>query len=116
PRHSAAMEGRISKVPPGGSLYESFYDAWKRQYRGVPSMTVKENHGGTHIHYHLDRVLSARELARLQTFPDTFVFHGTMKRAYFQIGNAVPPMFARRLALGLRPSIGKLAREGGDRF
>ncbi len=50
-KHSKAMEERISKVPAGGSLYKSYYDAWKRQYRGVPSMTIKENHGGAHIHH-----------------------------------------------------------------
>ena len=97
-KHSKNFENRISQVPPGGSLYESFRDAYKRQYKGVPSMTVKENHGGTHIHYEKNRVLSARELARLQTFPDTFIFAGTMKRAYWQIGNAVPCLLAKNLA------------------
>ncbi len=95
--HSKAFEERISKVPPGGSLYETFRDAFKRQYRGVPSMAAKENHGGTHIHYALNRVLSARELARLQTFPDDFFFEGGMKKAYWQIGNAVPCLLAQAI-------------------
>lgn len=107
-RHSKSMEERISRVPPGGSLYKSFYDAWKRQYRGVPAMTIKENHGGNHIHYELNRVLSAREMARLQSFPDNFIFNGTMKRALFQIGNAVPPLLAKHIALALRPSLDRL--------
>ena len=97
-RHSKEMVARLAKVPPGGSLYESFRDAWKRQYRGVPCMTIKENHGGVHIHYELNRVLTAREMARLQTFPDSFFFEGTFKRAYWQIGNAVPCLFARHIA------------------
>jgi len=108
------MEGRIAQVPPGGSLYKSYYDAWKRQYRGVPCMTIKENHGGTHVHYELNRVLSAREMARLQTFPDSFIFWGTMKRAYFQIGNAVPPVLGRHIALALRPSLDRLAKEHSE--
>lgn len=108
-RHSETMIKRISQVLPGGSLYSSYYDAWKRQYRGVPSMTVKENHGGNHIHYEANRVLSAREMARLQSFPDWFLFSGTMKRALFQIGNAVPPLLAKHVALGLRPSLDKIA-------
>lgn len=54
-RHSPAYMERIAKVPPGGSLYESFFDAFKRQYPGLPSMTIKENHGGTHIHPYLNR-------------------------------------------------------------
>lgn len=103
--HSKKFEERISKVQPGGSLYETFRDAYKRQYKGVPSMTAKENHGGTHIHYEKNRVLSARELARLQTFPDNFIFEGTMKRAYWQIGNAVPCILAKNIALALRPNI-----------
>lgn len=104
-RHSEKMIERISAVPPGGSLYESFFDAWKRQYPGVPSMTIKENHGGTHIHPHLNRVLSAREMARLQTFPDDFLFCGSMKKAMWQIGNAVPPRLAEVIGKTLLPSL-----------
>lgn len=109
--HSKTFEERIAKVPPGGSLYKSFRDAFKRQYKGVPSMTAKENHGGTHIHYEKNRVLSARELARLQTFPDDFVFEGTMKRAYWQIGNAVPCFLAKNIALALRSELDAIATE-----
>ncbi|MDD9802400.1 MAG: DNA cytosine methyltransferase [Deltaproteobacteria bacterium] len=107
-KHSRAMEERISRVPPGGSLYETFRDAWKRQYRGVPSMTAKENHGGVHIHYEKNRVISARELARLQTFPDDFIFSGTMKRAYWQIGNAIPCLLAKNIGLAM---VSQLERE-----
>lgn len=101
-RHSKQMEQRLAQVSPGHSLYASYFDAWKRQYPGLPAMTIKENHGGTHIHYELNRVLSAREMARLQTFPDDFIFTGTMKRAMWQIGNAVPPLLAKHIALALR--------------
>lgn len=110
-RHSSKMEKRISKVPAGGSLYSTFRDAYKRQYKGVPSMTVKENHGGTHIHYEKNRVLSARELARLQTFPDDFIFEGTMKRAYWQIGNAVPCILGKNIALALKKEIKILLKQ-----
>jgi DNA (cytosine-5)-methyltransferase 1 len=103
--HSPEMELRLAEVEPGGSLYDSYTDAWKRQYRGVPSMTIKENHGGTHIHYELNRTLSAREMARLQSFPDSFRFHGRMKRVMFQIGNAVPAKLAYHIALALRPTL-----------
>ena len=101
-RHSSAFERRIAQVPPGGSLYETFRDAFKRQYKGVPSMAVKENHGGCHIHYELNRVLSAREMARLQTFPDDFIFSGRFKRVYWQVGNAVPCLLAYHIALAIR--------------
>lgn len=100
--HSKEMEQRLAKIPAGGSLYDNFRDAWKRQYKNSPSMTVKENHGGVHVHYELNRVLTAREMARLQTFPDDYIFSGTFKRAYWQIGNAVPCLLAQHIALGIK--------------
>lgn len=102
-KHSPEYMERIAKVPPGGSLYKKYADAFKRQYPGLPSMTVKENHGGTHIHPYLNRVISAREMARLQTFPDSFIFEGTMKKAMWQIGNAVPPRLAECIGYALIP-------------
>ena len=108
-RHSAAYMERLAKVPPGGSLYESYADAFKRQYPGKPSMTVKENHGGTHIHPYLNRTISAREMARLQTFPDSFIFAGSMKKAMWQIGNAVPPRLAECIGRALIPLLDRYA-------
>ena len=101
-KHSEKFEKRISKVKPGQSLYEGFRDAYKRQYLGFPSMAVKENHGGTHIHPRLNRVISAREMARLQTFPDNFIFSGTMKRAMWQVGNAVPVKLGYHIGLAIK--------------
>jgi DNA (cytosine-5)-methyltransferase 1 len=108
-RHSPEYMERIAKVPPGGSLYETYLDAFKRQYPGKPSMTVKENHGGTHIHPYLNRVISAREMARLQTFPDSFIFEGSMKKAMWQIGNAVPPRLAECIGYALIPYLNTIA-------
>ena len=113
-KHSKDMEQRLSKVPPGGSLYETFFDAWKRQYPGLPSMTIKENHGGTHIHPHLNRVLSAREMARIQTFPDDYLFCGSMKKAMWQIGNAVPPRLAEVIGKSLFPSLQAMQKNQPD--
>lgn len=110
-RHSQEYMERIAKVPPGGSLYKTYADAFKRQYPGKPSMTVKENHGGTHIHPHLNRVISAREMARLQTFPDSFIFEGSMKKAMWQIGNAVPPLLAKNIGNALIPYLNKIATD-----
>lgn len=108
-RHSPAYMERIAKVPPGGSLYETYLDAFKRQYPNKPSMTVKENHGGSHIHPYLNRVISAREMARLQTFPDTFIFEGSMKKAMWQIGNAVPPRLAECIGYAVIPYLTDIA-------
>ena len=54
----------------------------------------------SHIHYdsRQARVISVREAARLQSFPDGFRFCGAMNGAFKQIGNAVPPLLAQRLA------------------
>jgi DNA (cytosine-5)-methyltransferase 1 len=109
-KHSKEMEERLSKVHSGHSLYKSYYDAWKRQYRGVPSMTIKENHGGTHVHYELNRVLSAREMARLQSFPDDFIFEGRMKRVMWQVGNACPPLLFKHIGLALVPSLREIQK------
>jgi DNA (cytosine-5)-methyltransferase 1 len=108
-RHSKKLEDRIAEVKPGRSLYSTFFDAYKRQFKGYPSMTIKENHGGTHIHYELNRVLSAREMARLQTFPDEFIFAGTMKKAMWQIGNAVPPVMFKNIGLALVSKLKKIS-------
>ncbi len=107
-RHSPEYMQRLATVSPGGSLYSTYADAFKRQYPGQPSMTVKENHGGTHIHPHLNRCLSAREMARLQTFPDAFIFQGSMKKAMWQIGNAVPPRLAECIGLALIPALNRM--------
>ncbi|OBQ32284.1 MAG: hypothetical protein AN487_22665 [Anabaena sp. CRKS33] len=72
-------------------------------------MTVKENYGGTHIHPYLNRVISAREMARLQTFPDSFIFEGSMKKAMWQIGNAVPPSLAECIGYALIPCLNDIA-------
>ena len=107
-RHRKEFEDRIAKVKPGASLYPTYRDAYKRQHLGVPSMAIKENHGGTHIHPVLNRVISAREMARLQTFPDEFIFSGKMKRAMWQVGNAVPVLMAKHIALALKTNLNKI--------
>ena len=50
------------------------------------------------IHPTKDRAISVREAARLQTFPDSFVFCGTKDKQYQQVGNAVPPIMAKSIA------------------
>ena len=50
------------------------------------------------FHYNQNRALSPRELARLQTFPDNFIFEGNSISIQQQIGNAVPPKLAKAIA------------------
>ena len=58
----------------------------------------------SHIHYDSAqaRVITPREAARLQSFPDGFVFEGPMGQAFKQIGNSVPPIMAHALARTIR--------------
>ncbi|MGN1060540.1 MAG: DNA cytosine methyltransferase [Candidatus Coproplasma sp.] len=69
--------------------------------RPAPTMRA-EHHGNIEFHYSLPRRLSAREAARIQTFPDDFVFVKSTSDAYRQIGNAVAPVFAWHLAQTLK--------------
>lgn len=57
---------------------------------------------GTYVHPTKDRVITAREAARLQSFPDTFYFCGSKSKLLKQIGNAVPPLLAYKIAVVLR--------------
>ena len=54
------------------------------------------------VHPSLDRSISVREAARLQSFPDSFVFYGTKDSQYQQVGNAVPPLLASIIAKKVR--------------
>jgi len=64
-----------------------------------PAPTIRaEHHGNIEFHYSLPRRLSVREAARLQSFPDWFVFCGSMSHSYKLVGNAVPPVLAWHLA------------------
>ncbi|ECQ6575333.1 Alw26I/Eco31I/Esp3I family type II restriction adenine-specific DNA-methyltransferase [Listeria monocytogenes] len=60
---------------------------------------------GTNIHPIHDRVLSVREAARIQSFPDDFYFYGSKKDKLNQIGNAVPPMMAYQIAKKIKDQV-----------
>jgi DNA (cytosine-5)-methyltransferase 1 len=100
--HSPDMTKRMAALPEGASLYKGYSDAWKKCAWDEPSCTIKENHGGVNIHPKLPRVLTAREMARLQSFPDNFIFEGKKTKQLIQLGNAVPPLLSKAIGLAIR--------------
>lgn len=71
-----------------------------------PSKTIiaggTKGGGRSHLHPYFPRTLSVRESARLQTFPDDYLFTGPVARQFTQVGNAVPPVLAAQLAIAIR--------------
>lgn len=57
--------------------------------------------GRSHLHPYIPRTISVRECARLQTFPDDYIFTGAVARQFTQVGNAVPPILGAQLAVSI---------------
>lgn len=76
-----------------------------------PSGTVVNVRKSMWVHPVLDRAVSVREAARLQTFPDSFVFCGTKDKQYQQVGNAVPPIMAKAIAKKLAQQLKKAEKD-----
>ena len=104
--HNERTKEIIAMVPDGGNYKDlpvelqntrKVHIAWTRLNSTRPSMTIDTGHFH-HFHYKYNRVPTARESARFQSFPDTFVFCGNKTSKLKQIGNAVPPLMAKVIA------------------
>lgn len=89
--------GNYKDLPPGWGESRKFNEAWTRYDGDKPSKTIDTGHRN-HFHYKYNRVPTIRENARLQSFPDDFVFTGTRTQQNRQVGNAVPPLLGQALA------------------
>ena len=103
---------KASIVPPYDT--SKFPNKWRKMEPDLPARTLMAHlgkDGYSHIHYDnaQARTISVREAARLQSFPDGFVFRGAMNAAFRQIGNAVPPLLARAVAKEIANTFTKAA-------
>ena len=89
--------GNIKSLPPEFWNIRKYNKAFQRMNSKLPSNTIDTGHRN-YFHYKDNRIPTARESARLQSFPDSFEFLGTKSSQYKQIGNAVPPLLAKVLA------------------
>jgi len=112
---------RLKHVKPGGSWRDIPFDLLpkglqrarrsdhtKRYGRLDPNgmsgtiLTKCDPHWGTFFHYRQNRIISVREAARIQSFPDWFRFTGSKTEQYRDVGNAVPPLLAQAIATHIR--------------
>jgi DNA (cytosine-5)-methyltransferase 1 len=115
--HSEKTVKLISMVPEGKnykSLPEEYSSQFKynealtRYHSKKPSLTINTGHR-SHFHYLYNRIPTVRESARLQSFPDDFIFYGNKSQQYKQVGNAVPPLLGYYIGLQLK----KYLKQGG---
>ena len=104
--HNDKTKEIISLVPDGGNYKDlplelqqtrKVHIAWTRLNSGKPSFTIDCGHNH-HFHYKYNRVPTVRESARIQSFPDDFIFLGNKGSQLKQVGNAVPPLLAAAIS------------------
>lgn len=115
--HSKRVLEKIQSVKPGQSMevfigkYQenkvAYAGGYRRALKWTPSWTAYWTRGMTSIHPEQDRFLSPRECARIQSFPDKFIFYGTTIENYTQICNAVPPLMAKAIGIQLLSMLDK---------
>lgn len=120
---------RMTHIPPGGNwtdIPEALLprgmrmarrsDHTKRYGRVNPDglastiLTKCDPHWGAYFHYEQDRAFTVREAARIQSFPDTYVFCGSRVEQYEQVGNAVPPLLGAAVGRAIAQVLGSVRK------
>ena len=105
-KHAQKTIDNIAKIPDGGNYKDlpadeaakfKYHESLHRYCSTKPSLTIDTGHR-THFHYKYNRIPTVRECARLQSFPDDFIFYGSKQQQYKQVGNAVPPLLGKAVA------------------
>ena len=124
-KHNDIVRKRISFINEGGGItknipknlllgsrsdyknnkLKNFSHIYKRLHRKLPSGTMVPGHNAFPLHPTLDRALTVREAARLQTFPDKIIFEGTRQEQCILVGNAVPVQLAKILGKSIKESL-----------
>lgn len=111
--HTKKVKNRIQYVPQGGNWKNVPHELWnnhrnnrhssayKRLDENKPSITIDTGHMN-YFHPKFNRVPTARESARIQSFPDDFIFQGSKTSQYRQVGNAVPPLLSEEIAKAIK--------------
>lgn len=109
-QHEQKTIDLIDMVPEGKNFralpapYNTMFkynEALTRYHSKRPSLTINTGHR-SHFHYKWNRIPTVRESARLQSFPDDFIFYGNKSQQYKQVGNAVPPLLGKAVALEVK--------------
>lgn len=112
-KHSMKVVARYRLIPEGGRMpppallpaeirRKNFGNTYKRLHRDRPSLTLVPGNNAFPVHPTEDRSLSPREAARLQTFPDDFIFSGSRAEQCRLVGNAVPVQLAEKICEAIR--------------
>lgn len=96
-----------------GKRYSTFHSAGRKLVKEGLAPTITKS--GRFIHPNYNRLISVREAARIQSFPDKFMFEGSLREMYGLIGNAVPPKMAKAIAESLiSKTVKKMSEVGGN--
>ena len=124
-KHNDIVRKRISFINEGGGItknipkkflqgsrsdyrknkLKNLSHVYKRLHRKLPSGTMVPGHNAFPLHPTLDRALTVREAARLQTFPDKIIFEGTRQEQCILVGNAVPVQLAKVIGKSIKESL-----------